>query len=295
MTQMPLKETMVEKPVSFAGFKFKHKLWSLIVLAATCLLALLFLGPYLYLLLTSLKPSTEAVTVPPTLWPSKFSFENYRKMFEYLPIGKYFFNSLITAGISTILSVFFGAMAAYGISRFSSITGSYFLLFTLVIRMVPMISIAIPMYMIVKSMGLIDTHVALILVYTSLNVPFAIWLMIGFFDSIPKEFDEAARVDGCSWIGAFIRIILPVSLPGLATTAIFTFMLAWNDFLFSLLMTSTNAKTATVGISEFLTAYNLDLGPMTAAAISFSLPVMIFSFFVQRHIVSGMTLGAVKE
>lgn len=264
-------------------------------MVVTCLLALLFLGPYLYLLLTSLKPSAEAVTVPPTLWPSKFSIENYRKMFDYLPIGKYFLNSLITAGASTILSVFFGAMAAYGISRFSSITGSYFLLFTLVIRMVPMISIAIPMYMIVKSMGLIDTHFALILVYTSLNVPFAIWLMIGFFDSVPKEFDEAARVDGCSWIGAFIRIILPVSLPGLATTAIFTFMLAWNDFLFSLLMTSTNAKTATVGISEFLTAYNLDLGPMTAAAISFSLPVMIFSFFVQRYIVSGMTLGAVKE
>jgi multiple sugar transport system permease protein len=295
MAHMPVKETIVEKPVWFANFHFKHKIWTLIVLVVTCLLALLFLGPYLYLLLTSLKPSAEAVTAPPTLWPSKFSIENYRKMFEYLPIGKYFLNSLITAGASTILSVFFGAMAAYGISRFSSITGSYFLLFTLVIRMVPMISIAIPMYMIVKSMGLIDTHFALILVYTSLNVPFAIWLMIGFFDSVPKEFDEAARVDGCSWIGAFIRIILPVSLPGLATTAIFTFMLAWNDFLFSLLMTSTNAKTATVGISEFLTAYNLDLGPMTAAAISFSLPVMIFSFFVQRYIVSGMTLGAVKE
>ncbi|MCM3115848.1 carbohydrate ABC transporter permease [Neobacillus sp. MER 74] len=295
MAHIPLKETIAEKPVWFATLHVKHKIWTLIVLFTTCLLALLFLGPHIYLLLTSLKPSAEAVSVPPTLWPSQFSLENYIKMFDYLPIGKYFLNSLITAGASTILSVFFGAMAAYGISRFSSITGSYFLLFTLVIRMVPMISIAIPMYMIVKSMGLIDTHFALILVYTSLNVPFAIWLMIGFFDSVPKEFDEAARVDGCSWIGAFIRIILPVSLPGLATTAIFTFMLAWNDFLFSLLMTSTNAKTATVGISEFLTAYNLDLGPMTAAAISFSLPVMIFSFFIQRYIVSGMTLGAVKE
>lgn len=273
----------------------KRKLWTIFIVVASCLLTLLFLGPYIYLLLTSLKPSAEAVSSPPTLWPSKFSLENYRNMFNYLPIAKYFMNSLVTAAISTILSVFLGAMAAYGISRFSSITGNYFLLFTLVIRMVPMISIAIPMYMIIKNLGLIDTQLALILVYTSLNVPFAIWLMIGFFDSIPKEFDEAARVDGCGWLGSFIRIILPISLPGLATTAIFTFMLAWNDFLFSLLMTSTNAKTATVGISEFLTAYNLDLGPMTAAAISFSLPVMIFSFFVQRYIVSGMTLGAVKE
>ncbi|MDF2788748.1 MAG: carbohydrate transporter permease, partial [Neobacillus sp.] len=153
MTHMPIKETMLKKPVKFANFHVKHKIWTLMVLVVTCLLALLFLGPYIYLLLTSLKPSAEAVTVPPTLWPSKFSLENYVKMFDYLPIGKYFFNSLITAGASTILSVFFGAMAAYGISRFSSITGSYFLLFTLVIRMVPMISIAIPMYMIVKSMG----------------------------------------------------------------------------------------------------------------------------------------------
>ncbi|MDF2791454.1 MAG: carbohydrate transporter permease, partial [Neobacillus sp.] len=153
MAHAPIKETIVEKPVWLTSFYFRHKIWTLIVLVVTCLLALLFLGPYLYLLLTSLKPSAEAVTAPPTLWPSKFSIANYRKMFEYLPIGKYFFNSLITAGASTILSVFFGAMAAYGISRFSSITGSYFLLFTLVIRMVPMISIAIPMYMIVKSMG----------------------------------------------------------------------------------------------------------------------------------------------
>lgn len=295
MSEIPLKKTNFEKPALLSNLYIKRKLWAVFIILGTCLLAMMFLGPYIYLLLTSLKPSAEAVTAPPTLWPSRFSLENYKNMVNYMPIGKYLLNSLITAGASTILSVLLGSMAAYGISRFTSITGNYFLLFTLVIRMVPMISIAIPMYMIIKNMGLIDTQLALVLVYTSLNVPFAIWLMIGFFDSVPKEFDEAARVDGCNWFGAFVRVILPISLPGLATTAIFTFMLAWNDFLFSLLMTSTNAKTATVGISEFLTAYNLDLGPMTAAAISFSLPVMIFSFLVQRYIVSGMTLGAVKE
>jgi len=295
MTELPISKTDLAKRTPLNLLKWKQKIWLLFVIVLTCLLAMLFLGPYVYLLLTSFKPSAEAVNAPPTLWPSTFSIENYRNMFDYLPVGKYFANSLVTAGASTIISVLLGSMAAYGISRFTSVTGKYFLLFTLVIRMVPMISIAIPMYMIVKDMGLIDTQLALIFVYTSVNVPFAIWLMIGFFDSVPKEFDEAARIDGCGWLGAFIRVILPVSLPGLATTAIFTFMLAWNDFLFSLLMTSTQAKTATVGISEFLTAYNLDLGPMTAAAVSFSFPVMIFSLFVQRYIVSGMTLGAVKE
>lgn len=273
----------------------KKRGWKVFIILLTCFLAFLFLGPYFYLILTSLKPSAEAVSSPPSLWPSSFSFESYIGMFEYLPFAKYFVNSLLAALVSTALSVFLGALGAYGLSRFSSKIGNVFLLFTLSIRMVPMISIAIPMYMIIQDIGLIDTKLALILIYTSINVPFAIWLMIGFFDSIPKEFDEAARVDGCSRFGAFIKVILPITLPGLATTAIFTFMLAWNDFLFALLMTSSESKTATVGISEFLTAYNLDLGPMTAAAVSFSLPVMIFSFMVQRYIISGMTLGAVKE
>jgi len=288
----PTKTQVINKRVEKPSLK---NTWQLFVILLTCIIALVFLGPYIYLLLTSLKPSAEAVSSPPTLWPSKFSLENYFAMFKQLPIGKYFLNSLITAIISMVLSVFIGSLAAYGFSRFSSRVSNIFLLITLAIRMVPMISIAIPMYMIINDMGLVDTKLALILVYTSINVPFAIWMMIGFFDGISKELDEAARIDGCSRLGAFLCIILPVSLPGLATTAIFTFMLAWNDFLFALLLTSTNTKTATVGISQFLTAYNLDLGPMTAAAITFSLPVMLFSLLVQRYIVSGMTLGAVKE
>ncbi|OIJ17998.1 sugar ABC transporter permease [Anaerobacillus alkalidiazotrophicus] len=261
----------------------------------TTVLALLFISPYIYIVLTSIKPSSDAISPSPTFFPRELSLENYVTMFNQMPIVKYFFNSFITASVSTILAVFLGALAAYGLSRFSSKTGNIFLLLTLCVRMIPMISIAIPMYIIINGMGLIDTRLALIITYTAINVPFAIWLMIGFFNNIPKEFDEAARIDGCNIFTAFIKVILPVSLPGLATAAIFCFMLAWNDFLFALLLTSTKAKTATVGISEFLTAYNLDLGPMTAAAVSFSLPVMVFSILVQRYIVSGMTLGAVKE
>lgn len=261
----------------------------------TTVLALLFISPYIYIVLTSIKPSSDAISSSPTFFPRELSLENYVTMLNQMPIVRYFFNSFVTASISTILSVFLGALAAYGLSRFSSRTGNVFLLLTLCVRMIPMISIAIPMYVIINSLGLIDTRLALIITYTAINIPFAIWLMIGFFNNIPKEFDEAARIDGCNVFTAFIKVILPVSLPGLATAAIFCFMLAWNDFLFALLFTSTNAKTATVGISEFLTAYNLDLGPMTAAAVSFSLPIMAFSILVQRYIVTGMTLGAVKE
>lgn len=261
----------------------------------TTILALLFISPYVYIVFTSFKPSAEAISTSPTFFPKEFSLENYITMFEATPVLSYFLNSFIAAIISTIIAVFLGALAAYGLSRFSTTTGNIFLLITIGVRMIPMISIAIPMYSIMNYLNILDTKLALIITYTSINVPFAIWLMIGFFNSIPKEFDESARVDGCNFFTAFIRVIIPSSLPGLATSAIFCFMLAWNDFLFALLLTSTEAKTATVGISEFLTAYSIDLGPMTSAAVLFSLPVMVFSVIVQKYIVSGMTLGAVKE
>lgn len=255
----------------------------------------LFIFPYLYLVLTSFKPPSEVISSTPSLWPSVFTLENYDAMMNQLAIGKYFGNSFIAASFSTLLSVLLGSLAAFGLTRFKSKIGSLFLLLTLGIRLIPMISVAIPLYRIIGDIGLMDTKLALVLVYSSINVPFVIWMMIGFFDSLPKELDESARVDGCGMLGAFMRIILPISLPGLATTSIFSFMLSWNDFLFALLLTSTFAKTVPVGISEFLTAYNLDLGPMTAAATLFSLPVMLFSFVMQNYIVRGMTMGAVKE
>jgi multiple sugar transport system permease protein len=270
---------------------FNHILFLLIACGFLCL----FLFPYLYLMLSSLKPPREVISSTPTFFPSKFTLANYLSMFNQLSIGKYFGNSLVTAVFGTLVSVFLGALASYGLTRFSSRLGNLFLVFTLGVRMIPLISVAIPLYRIIGEIGLMDTKLALILIYTSINIPFVIWMMLGFFDSLPKELDESARVDGCGMLGAFIRIILPISLPGLATTAIFSFMLSWNDFLFGLLFTSTSAKTVPVGISEFLTAYNLDLGPMTAAATLFSLPVMLFSFFMQNYIVRGMTMGAVKE
>ncbi|WP_373229360.1 carbohydrate ABC transporter permease [Cohnella sp.] len=268
---------------------------STLILLLTGSLVLAFIFPYVYLIMTSLKPSTEVISSNPTLLPSVFTFDNYRTMFDVLPIGKYFGNSFFTAIFSTLISVFLGSLAAYGLSRFSSRLGNMFLLLTLAVRMVPMISVAVPMYRIINQLGLYDTKLALTLIYTSINIPFVIWLMIGFFDGLPKELDESARVDGCSKFGAFIKIILPISLPGLATTAIFSYLMSWNDFLMALMMTSTSAKTMPVGLSEFLGAYNLDLGPMTAAAVCFSFPVVLISFLIQRFIVSGMTMGAVKE
>ncbi|MCR2806664.1 carbohydrate ABC transporter permease [Paenibacillus soyae] len=278
-----------------ASIRQRTKAGSILVQLTTALFVIAFLFPYIYLIMTSLKPSMEVISTTPTLLPSAFTLDSFRTMFDVLPVGKYIGNSFITAISSTVVSVFLGSLAAYGLSRFSSRIGNLFLLLTLAVRMVPLISVAVPMYGIINRLGLYDTKTALILVYTSINIPFVIWMMIGFFDGLPKELDESARVDGCGKFGAFMRIILPISLPGLATTAIFSYMLSWNDFLMALMMSSTTAKTLPVGLSEFLGAYNLDLGPMTAAAVLFSLPVMLFSVMIQRYIVSGMTMGAVKE
>lgn len=291
MSQSVVTNTIVSSNTVENILKRKSK----IIIAILCIImATVFFTPYLYLLFSSLKPSNEVIAAPPTILPSKISFENYIKMFKYLPIGKYFTNSLVAALISTIISVFLGSLASYGISRVNSSLSSLLLIMVLCLKMIPFSSIAVPIYGLIKSMGLYDSIIALILVYSAINMPFVLWMMVGFFKGVPKELDEAARVDGESPLGAFIKIILPVSLPGIATTAIFTMLMAWNDFLFALLLTSTSAKTVPVGLSEFLTAYNLDLGPMTAAAILFSLPVLIVSFFIQKYIVSGMTAGAVK-
>jgi multiple sugar transport system permease protein len=275
--------------------KQKSRVTGLFVFVISCIFLVVTLFPYAYLVLSSLKPPREVISTTPTLLPSVFTLANYNALFHQLAIGKYFVNSLITAMSGTLLSVFLGSLAAYGLTRFASKLGNLFLLFTLGVRMTPLISVAIPMYRIIGQLGLMDTKLALVLVYTSINIPFVIWMMIGFFDNLPKELDESARVDGCGMFGTFMRIILPISLPGIATTSIFSFMLSWNDFLFALLLTSTSAKTVPVGISEFLTAYGLDLGPMTAAATLFSVPVMMFSFVMQKYIVRGMTMGAVKE
>lgn len=272
-------------------WKFSNSILALI----SCVLLAVFLFPYLYLLLSSLKLPREVISPNPKFWPSVFTLANYEAMFRQLAISKYFLNSVIVSTAGTAVSVFLGALASYGIVRFTTKWGNLFLLFTLIVRMTPLISVAIPMYRIIGQMGIMDTKLALVLVYTSISIPFVIWMMIGFFDHLPKELDESARVDGCGMLGSFVRIVLPISLPGIATTSIFSLMLSWNDFLFALLLTGTSAKTVPVGISEFLTAYNLDLGPMTAAATLFSLPVMLFSFFMQKYIVRGMTMGAVKE
>lgn len=265
-----------------------------IIIIMSLIFTLFWLFPYLYLISSSFKTGSQVISIPAKFFPTKLSVENFSNLFVKIPAFKYMANSLICAVCSTIIAVFLGALASYAISRSGAKLSVLLVVLVLCLKMIPTASIAVPIYEIIMKMGLYDTRVALIIVYAATNMPFVMWTMISFYKGIPTTLDEAACVDGASNFYTFRKIILPICMPGIATAAIFTLFLAWNDFLISLLLTSVNAKTFTVGLSQFLSAYSMDLGPMCAGALIFSLPVIILSIYAQKYIVRGMTAGAVK-
>ncbi len=273
----------------------RKRIFFIIIIILIALLLVLYVAPYLYLMLTSFKASGEAVTVPPTFFPKNFTLENYSYITEFPAVMQSFVNSLVIAVISTVLAIVAAVPAAYSVTRFGTRPGRMFLIFALVTRLLPYVSIAIPFFIIMKQLGLVDTHLAVALAHTTINLPLAIWLLSSFMEGLPVEIEESAFIDGCSRLGALMRIIVPTAMSGIAVTALFCFLMSWNEFLFSLILTSVDAKTAPIAIAEFKTQYSIEWGAMSAVATVFSFPVVIFSLFMQRKIVSGMTMGAVKQ
>lgn len=265
-----------------------------IAIIVSLLLVLFWLFPYLYVISCSFKPGSEVIAVPPSFFPKSFSVENFKDLFSRMDAASYLVNSLTTAVISTVIAVILGSLAAYAIQRSGAKLSVFLVVLILCLKMIPTSCIAVPIYEIICGLGLYDTRIALIIIYAAINMPFVMWTMLSFYEGIPTTLDEAAFVDGASSMQTFTKVILPIAAPGVATAFIFTLFLAWNDFLIALLLTSTNAKTFTVGLAGFLSAYNLDLGPMCAGAFLFSFPVMIISMAAQKYIVKGMTAGAVK-
>lgn len=265
-----------------------------IAIIVSIILTLLWLFPYIYVICCSFKPGAEVIAVPPSFFPKTFSVENFKQLFARMDAGSFLINSLIAAICSTVIALILGSLAAYAIQRSGAKLSVFLVVLILCLKMIPTSSIAVPIYEIICNLGLYDTRIALIIVYAAINMPFVMWTMLSFYEGIPTTLDEAAYVDGASSFQTFWKVILPICTPGLATAFIFTLFLAWNDFLVALLLTSMNAKTFTVGLAGFLSAYNLDLGPMCAGAFLFSFPVMILSMLAQRYIVQGMTAGAVK-
>lgn len=268
---------------------------SRILLWALLALALVLYGfPFLYLLLTSFKTPLEAIAVPPSVMPSVWTLENYVSALTREGVPAALINSVVTALASTALSLLLAVPAAYAITRFRTPSGRVFILAALVTRMVPTIAVGAPLVGVMRTLGITDTSIGLALAHTTISLPLSIWLMASFFEAVPDELSEAAQMDGCNRLQAMLRVVLPVVSGGLAVTAIFAFLASWNEFLFSLLLTSVRAQTTPVVIANFQSQFGLDWGGMTALAAVYSVPVIVLTLFLQRHIVAGLTMGAVK-
>lgn len=264
-------------------------LWGLLIV-----LVVLYAFPFVYLLLTSFKLPSDAIAIPPHVLPRHWSLTNYSQALRTPGVGAAFVNSLTTAAISTVLSLVLAVPAAWGVTRFGTVSGRVFILAALVTRMVPPVAIGIPFVSLMQTLHLTDTPTGLALAHTTISLPLSIWLLASFFEAVPVELDEAAQVDGCTRLGALVRVVVPVASGGIAVAAIFAFLASWNEFLFALLLTAVKSQTVPVVIANFQTQYGLQWGSMTALAAVYSLPVVILTLFLQRRIVSGLTLGAVK-
>ncbi len=260
--------------------------------AVSALALLIALAPVYWLVTISLKPEIDQFAVPPIWFAFKPTLQHYFTAFQSGEFTQYFENSIAIAALSTLLALALGVPAAYGLSRFPAPRLSFWILST---RMLPPIVTVIPIFLMLRQAHLLDSLTGLIIVYTGFNLPFVIWMMQSFFNEVPRDLEEAAMLDGESRFGAFLRIVLPLVTPGLAATAVFCLIVAWNEFLFALILTQTDsAMTVPVGIAAQVTQYEIKWGAMSAAGVAAMLPVLLFATAAQKYLVRGLSLGAVK-
>ena len=268
-------------------------------------LALLYLGaaglaaqavlPLLWMLSTSLKPPREVLATPPTLIPAAPTLENYARLLAQTAFVRYFVNSVSVAGLTVLLTMAVGAVGAYSLTRFRFPGREGIARLILCTYMFAPIMIVVPIYILARRLGIVDTHTALVLSYSSFCLPFSLWLLRAFFQSIPIELEEAAQVDGAGRPRALAYIVAPLALPGLLATSIFTFTLAWNDYIFTrILIVSDELKTLPVGVQDLFSAAVVDWGLVMAAGMLITIPALAFFMAVQRHLVAGWGTGGLK-
>jgi multiple sugar transport system permease protein len=256
-------------------------------------LVLVWLFPIYWIVLTSFKTPLLINEKVPVFWFSP-TLENYQHLFDEFDFLRILQNSLVITGTATFVVIVLALLAAYALGRMEVAGGKHIALWVLSLRFMPAIAIVLPFFIAWQRLGIIDTRLGLILVYIAFNLPFAIWLLRGFLVEVPRDLDEAAMLDGLGHLAILRRIILPVIAPGVAVTAIFTFVFAWNEYLMALVLTSRNATTVPVTVSKFIQAYSILWGDVGASATIEILPVLVVVFLLQRHIMRGITLGAVK-
>jgi multiple sugar transport system permease protein len=261
-------------------------------LAAAVALTLIFMFPIYWLYMISFKTASEIYAFPPKWYPGSFNFETYRVLFkdgDAATVG----NSLIVAFCSTTLAMFLGFICAYSLGRFST-GGKHLANWIISQRMIPPIAVVFPIFLLYVWFGLVDTYIGVILLYTAFNLPYVIWMMRGYISDVPRALEESALVDGYTRWQVLWKVVLPMCRAGLAATAIFTFVFAWNDFIFALVLTRTEVATYTVQITHYFGGQSNFWAKISAMSVLGTLPIFVVTAFMQRYFVRGISLGAVK-
>ena len=269
----------------------KALIWVFLILV--CIYCLI---PFAWMLSTSLKTEAEAFRIPPTWIPLEPTIDSYIGIWVRKNFGIYFLNSTVISLTTAVLSTFFGTLAGYGFSRFFFRRRKFLIGFFLATQMLPGVLLVGPYFKILSRLGLYDTRTGLIIAFLTICLPFSTWMMKGFIDKVPLELDQSAMVDGCSRIGLFFKIILPIVAPGMVATILFEFLLAWGDLLWALCLTSSeNMITVTLGIARTVGEFRIIWPMLMAGSLVGGMPAILLYIFLQRLLVQGLTAGAVKE
>ncbi|MBL8165968.1 MAG: carbohydrate ABC transporter permease [Anaerolineae bacterium] len=296
---------------------------------AVTIIAIIMLIPVIWMGMTAFKSLPDAVSVPPVVifnptlegfvnlftqrrqlsaedweamkqrtdlnWAEQIVLQRQQTIIGQSQFGGQLLNSIVIAGISTVLSIVFAVLSAYAFSRFEMAGKDDLLFFILSQRMLPAVVVTVPIFVMYRQLGLYDTHIGMILLYTSFNLSFAVWLLKGFIDEIPREYEDAALVDGYTRLQAFRKIVLPQSATGIAATTVFSFIFSWNEYAFALMLTSDRARTAPPSIPLILGTGGIEWSTIAAGSMVFLIPVVIVTFALRRHLLRGVTFGAIRK
>ena len=283
------------RPAVQPGVRLRRIGYQILLYSGAVLLTFYCVVPLVWMFITALKPPNEVITWPPVILPKEPTLRNFRLLFEESLILTFLRNSLVTAFASTVLSIILGTMAAYSLTRYNYAGRDKLATFILLGYMFPPIVLIIPFFVWFKAIGLTDNYLGLIITYVALGLPFATWLLWAFFQSIPLELEEAAWIDGATRAQAIVHVIFPLALPGVIATSIFTFIVAWNEYLFALILMNTDPmKTLPVGLADLLNRPMTDWGVIMAAGVVITLPALLFFMLTQNFLIKGWGAGAVK-
>jgi ABC-type glycerol-3-phosphate transport system permease component len=272
--------------------EYALKVWPYLIIAFCLLLAFV---PLTWIILSSFKPAGDILTIPPFYFPKEYTLQHYYDIFLKQGISRVFLNSLTVAFIPMMVSLILGTMAAYTFARSRKKAFKPLLAAILAGRMMPAIALVVPLYVVLRQLGLLDSKLGLMIAYTAICMPFTIYMMIGFISQVPYEIEESGFIDGCSTTKGLIRLVLPLIGPGLAATAVFSFLTCWNEYLFAVIfLIKDTQKTVPIALMAYDTGRNTYWGPRFAVMAISLIPATCFTLFAQKYLVAGVTLGAVK-